>query len=86
MRLVISVDSQYNVDDLHTIEGSLPPNYVTLHVTGLLKATKGQRISAAVATTDSAVYEVYVRSGETVLSHALRRHILKRDSRPLTGS
>ena len=61
MRSAIALDGQHDPDTLHSIEQGLPTNYVTMHVTGLIQATKGQRISAAVNSPDDLSYSVYVR-------------------------
>ena len=65
MRLIITLDGSTNVDGLHSIEGSPPSNYFSMHVTGLLRANAGQKISVAVDSQDSGGWVASVRCGET---------------------
>jgi hypothetical protein len=62
MRLIIALGNSQNVDGLHSIEGTPPPSYYSMHVTGLLRAAKGQTISVAIESRDTGAWVAQVRS------------------------
>lgn len=60
-RLIVALDGDLNLEGVHTIEGSPPTNYFSMHVTGLVRATAGQRLAPVIESKDTGPWNVYVR-------------------------